>query len=259
MESQGLARWCIRIRIPGWVTGPLAVLLLTTSLTGCTSDELVKGAKVAGCSIAAGGTAYLGCSLIANKQKKNLCIYAALATATAAGAACYFAFAYENKEVKDYAATKTITKYTPTKGDQLHITSLEAVPSTVSPGANTTIKATYYVMTPDAQQDIPITEIWAFSAGDTTKKPEVVSKSITIKPGTRQPESTVPVPTDAPQGAYHIGLTVNGPEGLSDKKETILTIAGKTAFALPGEMPQAGYQCMDRCVPETWAYEVACM
>lgn len=201
---------------------------VAASLANCTGDELNEAGKVAACSIGAGGVAFLTCSVIANKKDREVCIYAALATATAAGIACYFVFFYKNTEVNDYDTTKAISKYAPKKGTVLRVTELTAVPSTVSPGGNTTIKATYSVMTPDAEQDIPIAESWEFHAGD--RKPEVVSRSITIKPGTRQAEGEIPIPDNAAGGAYRIVFTATTPDGMSDKRETRLNIIDKTAL-----------------------------
>lgn len=206
--------------------------VLALSLASCTTDELKDAGIVTACSVGAGGAALLACSLIAGEAKQG-CLYAALAMATAGGLACYFKFAYKNTEVKDYEATKAETKYKPKKGSILKVSSLSATPAKVSPGDKTTIKAVYSVMTPDPQQDVAVTETWEFRSGN--KNPQVISKDITVKPGTRQAESKIPVPKDAVAGAYGIMFSAKTPDNASDKKSTTLTIGGATASLSRGE------------------------
>lgn len=208
------------------LTGVLAVCL-----NACTTGELKDASAVTVCTVGAGGAALLACRLVTGETKRG-CIYAALAAAAAGGFACYFKFAYKNTELRDYETTKRQTRYRPTMGTTLKIVSLSATPARVGPGDVTTISAIYSVMTPDAEQDVPVTEVWEFHAGD--RKPEAVSKEVIVKPGTRQAESKVSVPKNAPAGSYGISFSARVPGEVMDKTATVLTISGMTTSIVPG-------------------------
>lgn len=209
----------------------LSIAALTVSgLPGCAT---LKNYSPRSAALACGaGGAALGAAAGAALARSDPLV-GALVGAVAGGllgaGSCYFITAYQNREVRDYQATKRMSDYDPSQGEVVKLTDLSVRPSSVSPGSKMSVNSTYYIMSPEAGQDLPVTETWSVSREEIVNGvPQLqsignFSSQKTIKPGTRESSGEIPLQNDAQEGAYVVNLQVTrGPH--RDKRSAEFTV-----------------------------------
>jgi len=116
--------------------------------------------------------------------------------------------AYLDHRDRTAAQTYQQHQYQPTQGVRIEVIGVDANPSTVAPGSQVTLLATYAVMAPDPQQQIQITEtrLVTFN-GQLVANP---ANTVIRTPGTYTSQVPVTLPAGAPAGQYELTVTVAG-------------------------------------------------
>jgi len=219
------------------IAGLLLIAFMNFSLQSCATMRSQAPASAA-LKCGAGGAlagAAAGAALDSENRLRGALI-GGLAGGLLGAGSCYFIASYRNQEVKGYQATKKVSGYNPSEGNVVRLTDLSLNPDTVTPGGQTVTKATYYVMTPNQNQDTPVTETWSVlkeEVIDNTPQFRPIgnfSNSITVKPGTRQSDGEIPLQSDAQEGSYLITLKVTQ-GALSDQKDANFTVTRDRALA----------------------------
>lgn len=129
-----------------------------------------------------------------------------------AAAYCFKAGPFASREVKGYEETRSATNYQADQGDVIQITRYSLTPAATAPGKVVVLNATYSVMAPNPNQEVPIIETRILKRlNPATKTYEVlgqVETPVTVKPGTRQADGSFPVPSGTPDGQYVVVLAV---------------------------------------------------
>lgn len=216
----------------------LSIVAVTSlSLPGCATLQNQSPSSAA-LSCGAGGAA-LGAAagaLLDSGNPLRGALIGALAGGLLGAGSCYFIASYENREVRDYQATKATADYDPSQGDIVKLTDMSLRPSSVIPGSKMSVNSNYYVMSPNADQDLSITETWSVSREELINGvPQLqpigsFSSSKTIKPGTRESSGEIPLQNDAQEGAYVVNLRVtHGTQ--SDERSAKFAVARNLAAA----------------------------
>ena len=80
------------------------------------------------------------------------------AIGTFLGATACFTITYRSRTVESYEKTSQEVAYRPSQGNAVQITEFQIAPATAGPGDKVTFQASYYVMTPDPDREISVTE-----------------------------------------------------------------------------------------------------
>jgi YMGG-like Gly-zipper len=202
------------------VSSLLILTVLAYSLYGCESMPRGFGTAIGGVSGGAIGALIGG---LAGDEKGAL--IGAGAGALVGGLVGY---AIASRQIKGYQTTKREQGYEPSEGEVVRITDFSVNPTVVSPGTQLAFQATYYIMTPNPDQEVPITEVRILKGFDpqTMQYRELgrtPARQVMIKPGTRQADGKIPIGQDAREGDYRIAFEVER-DGTRDQKELPLTI-----------------------------------
>ncbi|MDA2919413.1 SH3 domain-containing protein [Desulfobacterota bacterium AH_259_B03_O07] len=152
-----------------------------------------------------------GAAIDKKKRGRGALVGGAIGAAAAMGA-CFAIASYRNTEVSDYKSTSQQVNYQPSSGDVVRITDFSLYPTAVRPGQKVAFNAQYYVMAPNPQQDITVTETRTIKGYD--QKAETYtemgssSNQITMKPGTRRGDGVININNMTPHGNYLLELTV---------------------------------------------------
>jgi hypothetical protein len=212
------------------IFGPIVVLLSITlisySLAGCAGMSPRTKAALS-CGVVGG---LVGAAVGAAIDKKNRGRGAALGAAIGLAAgmgACFAIASYQNREVADYQRTSEEVSYQPSNGNKVEISEFSVSPSSVRPGDKISFNAEYYVMTPNPNEDITVTETRTIKAYDSSSGEynELGSSSnqITMKPGSRRADGVVNINGLTPQGDYIMALSVDY-NGNKAETESPLTV-----------------------------------
>jgi hypothetical protein len=204
------------------------VTLISILLAGCALTPEQKAATKCGLvgaaigGITGAGIAALKGALTGGINKKEIAIGAAAGTVVGgvSGAIlCYIKATHKNEETYNYQDTQKRIKYSSKQGDKVAIESIKVEPSIVKQGVNQELKltATYYVMTPNKDNDVDVIEQWGVDANST----DVPTK---IPQGTRKSFTTIPLPADAEKGKHTIWLIVKYADKTSQKITKEFTI-----------------------------------
>lgn len=114
--------------------------------------------------------------------------------------------------VADAAATARKVGYTASKGNQIKIQDFRVDPSAIAPGKEVKLAGNYYVMAPDSQKEVKVTETRTVSYYDEAEKEwkelGSVDAQVTSALGTRKAEGRFELPDDVPEGRYRIDFKV---------------------------------------------------
>lgn len=209
----------------------LSITLVSYSLAGCAGMSPRTKAALS-CGVVGG---LLGAAVGAAVDKKNrgrgAAIGAAIGVAAGMGA-CFAIASYQNREVADYQRTSQEVNYQPSSGNKLEISEFFLSPSAVRPGDKVAFNAQYYVMTPNPNEDITVTETRTIKAYDSSSGEynELGSSSnqITMKPGTRQGDGVVNINGLTPEGNYIMAFSVEY-NGNKAETESPLVISSKAS------------------------------
>ncbi len=205
----------------------VALTFLCMTFSGCATDSSAgKGA--------AGGAllgAIAGALLNPSDPLKGALVGAAAGAVV--GAIAGWVWDYTSKPTKDYAQTQRETAYSPSEGEKVAVTQYSLAPVQVEPGNPITLNSQYYVMVPEQDTDIKISEVRYVKRYDANSKSfEELGREntqVTVKPGTRDGSGKITLPKDAEPGVYRLGFGV----AYKDKKDereipvTVTRVQGK--------------------------------
>ncbi len=199
----------------------IAMLTLLTFLIGpmgcATVPEEHKGAAT-GAGIGAATGAVAGALLGSKGAKTEMAILGGLLGALAGGAIGHYA--YDTK--RSSQDTEKKYNYQPSQGIVIKVESASVEPSSISPGKQVDIVATYAVMTPTSGAEVSITEIREIWLGnELVGKPEV---TVTRQGGTFTSKVPMVLPADARRGTYKVSITIRSGT-IKETKETAFVVS----------------------------------
>ena len=227
--------------------------------TPLTPDQRATAQKQCIARYTAGGViggALIG-ALLARKRGEGALI------GGAAGGTLAFALAYGHcislySDLNSYPAadageTAQRVGYIPSAGNLTKIESFSLNPAAAAPGGKVQMNGSYYVMAPEANKEVKVTETRALSYLDPSsnqwKNLGSVDQEITSNLGTRRAEGTIDLPADVPEGRYLINFKVaaNGvqdqtSQGLFVKKGVAMRPAHDPMPGVPEDAHQAQTQ-----------------
>jgi len=226
----------------------VALLVIVTMLVSSCASTAPGGPSPTGSGVMSQpGTAALACGLggaavgaaIGGAAGRNWqgALIGAAAGALLAATTCFAIADYQSRQVRGYGETGQAIGYQPGQGDVVRITRYELVPAAVAPGGQIAFNATYYVMTPTPDQDVPITETRTLLVRDpgTNQYREVgrAPAQVTVKPGTRQSDGKIPVGSGVAEGNYQLLFEVSK-NGVKDTQALPITVTrDRTVLAAP--------------------------
>ena len=114
--------------------------------------------------------------------------------------------------VADARQTAVQTGWQPSRGNEVRIQNYTVTPRELRPGGGVTMNGSYYVMAPDGQKDVKVTETRTVAYFDPSanawKELGSVDQNITAALGTRRAEGKFDLPSDVPAGRYRLTLKV---------------------------------------------------
>lgn len=140
----------------------------------------------------------------------------------AAGGALAFAVAWgqclqqysdlKSFPVADARQTAQQVGYNPSRGSEIKIQSFSIDPNSLAPGGEMKLNGSYYVMAPEGQKEVKVTETRAVQyfdpAQNAWKDLGSVDGQITSALGTRRAEGRFDMPKDVPEGRYRVTMKV---------------------------------------------------
>jgi len=125
------------------------------------------------------------------------------------------------------AETAKRTGYDTSQGEVIKIENYVLNPPGVSPGGKVQMNGSYYVMAPEGEREVKVTETRALAFLDPEKNEwkdlGSVDQEVTSAIGTRRAEGNFDIPADAPEGRYRITLKVSA-FGKTDQLAQNLTV-----------------------------------
>jgi len=193
----------------------------------CIAKYTLAGALIGGCTGALGGAAVKGKKGAVRGGVGGTIIGGLLGYAYAWGKCFDKLSTIKSEKIKDYDETVRTVDYRKEEGTKVKIMNFLLNPTVVRPGETVTMNAQYYALDPVKEKDLLVTEMRVLKVYDEEKRQFVevgrVPNDITIAPGLRNADGTFPIPPDAPEGRFVIGLEITC-AGKIDKAEMPLTI-----------------------------------
>jgi hypothetical protein len=160
-----------------------------------------------------------------------------------AGGALAFAIAYgkclavysdlQSYPVAGAEETAQKTGYEPSQGYVTKIDDFYLDPEGVAPGGRVQMNGAYYVMAPEGEKEVKVTETRTLHYYDPEAKEwkelGSVDNEITSALGTRKAEGSFDIPKDVPEGRYQVTLKVAS-QGKEDQVTKDLTVKKGYAF-----------------------------
>ncbi|OPY91024.1 MAG: hypothetical protein A4E72_00344 [Syntrophus sp. PtaU1.Bin208] len=179
----------------------------------------------------------LGGALLGALSGKGEGLLIGAAAGAAVGGALAFAIAWGHclsaySDLKSYPVaggqeTASRTGYNSSQGEVIKIENYFLNPTGVSPGGKVQMNGSYYVMAPEGEREVKVTETRALSFLDPEKNEwkelGAVDQEVTSAIGTRRAEGSFDIPADAPEGQYRITLKVSA-FGKTDQLTKDLTV-----------------------------------
>lgn len=145
------------------------------------------------------------------------------AVGAATGGAIGFAYAWgkclslystlQSQQVGTYSETAQQVNYRPSQGQVVKIQDFSLTPGLVSPGGAVKLGGSYYVLTPEREKEMKVTETRVVKYYDPEKSQWVdlgqVEQEITAAPGSRKADGNFDIPKDVPEGQYRIAFKVS--------------------------------------------------
>lgn len=211
----------------------LSILLFSFSLTSCAGMS-PKTKTTLTCGVAGGLLgAVVGAAVDSKNRGRGALIGAAIGAIGAMGA-CFAIASYQNTEVADYNTTTQQVDYQPASGDVIRITEFTVDPTAVNAGQDVSFIAQYYVMTPNPNQEITVTETRTIKAYDeqenTYNELGSTVNQVTMKPGTRRGDGVININSLTPDGNYILAFSVEY-AGKKVETESPLTIGNAPVVA----------------------------
>jgi hypothetical protein len=206
--------------------GALILVLLLSSCAGMlpdpnsitTEEERVSARNKCVAMYTAGGA--IGGALVGLLVRSD---WKGAAVGAAAGGAIGFAYAWgkclslystlNSQQVATYAETAQQVNYRPSQGQIVKIQDFGLAPTLVSPGGAVKMGGSYYVLAPEREKEMKVTETRVVKYYDPEKRQWVdlgeVQQEITAAPGTRKADGNFDIPKDVPEGQYRIAFKVS--------------------------------------------------
>jgi hypothetical protein len=209
MERRGL--------LPKGCCLSLSVVLVGMSVAGCASMKAGNGSspdQVSEATLICGETGARTGAAIGEGVSHDWrgALIGGVGGAVVAGTACFAMAEYQSRQVRGYAETRQAVNYQPAQGGVVEVTQYAVTPAATSPGTQVVFKATYYVMTPNPDEDVPITETRIVNMYDRAaggyKELGRVASQVTIKPGTRQADGKWEIRSGVAEGQYRVVFQV---------------------------------------------------
>jgi len=179
----------------------------------------------------------LGGALIGALSGKGHGALIGAAAGAAVGGALAFAIAWGHclsaySDLKSYPIaggreTAQRTGYNTSQGEIIKIENYYLNPTGIAPGGKIQMNGSYYVMAPQGEREVKVTETRSLSFFDPDKNEwkelGAVDQEVTSAIGTRRAEGNFDIPADAPEGQYRITLKVSA-FGKADQLTQDLTV-----------------------------------
>ena len=115
--------------------------------------------------------------------------------------------------VADARQTAVNVGYVPSRGNEVRIQNFTVTPAEIKAGGSLKLSGNYYVMSPDAQQQVKVVEtrtVHYFDTEDNTWK-ELGSETtpVTAALGTRRTEGQTSMPSEVAEGRYRVTFKVS--------------------------------------------------
>jgi len=190
----------MRVSVRQSVAGVAIVMLLAA---GCQYTEEHPNTTL-GVGVGAAGGAVVGALA---GGKKGAVIGAVVGAAAGGAVGAYL-------DHKDKTATQTDAEhnYQPQQGVRLEFMNVAADPTTVAPGGEVNLVATYALMAPNAQQHIQVTEDRVVTLNG--QKVAETSTTVDRTPGTWTSKVPITLGPNSPTGTYQLQVTATA-EGQS--------------------------------------------
>jgi len=113
-------------------------------------------------------------------------------------------------ETRDKGAqeTKRAANYTPEQGTRVDLAGVAADPNQVAAGGKVYLQATYAVLAPNDQAEVPLVETRVVTYQG-TKVAELVS-NVSRQPGTYTTQVPIDLRPDSPKGSYELTVSIAG-------------------------------------------------
>lgn len=197
---------CAALPPPGT---PLTEKQRAEAQQGCINQYVLGGAV---------GGALLGMLISSKRDRAQGAVLGA-----AAGGALAYSFAWgkclayysdvNSFPVADARQTAANVGYVPSRGNEVRIQNFSITPATLKAGGMFKFNGSYYVMSPDAQQQVKVTEtrtIHFFDPEDNTwKELGTENTPLTAALGTRRADGQVSMPNEVAEGRYRVTFKVS--------------------------------------------------
>ncbi|GAB4398229.1 MAG: hypothetical protein OHK0048_09170 [Rhodoferax sp.] len=164
------------------------------------------------------GGALLGMLVSSNKDRAQGAVVGAIAGGALAHSYAWGkCLAYYNDTnsfpVADAQQTATQVGYNPARGNEVKIQNFTVTPAMLAPGGTLRLAGSYYVMAPNAQQQVKVTEtrtVHYLDPSDNSWK-ELGSETtpVTAALGTRRSEGQTGMPAEVAEGRYRVTFKVS--------------------------------------------------
>jgi hypothetical protein len=226
--------------------GFLVIMLIMLSLQGCASVQQSMGQSPGrATTICAAGGALVGAAAGAALAENRLlgALIGGVAGAVTAGATCFAIARAASTQTRDYQQTQQVVGYQPTQGTVVRVDRLSLDPASVAPGEEFLWRSEYVVMAPDPHADLTVVETRILSAYDEQKREwkELgrIPTTITAKPGSRQDEAKMTMPTRTTAQRYQVTFQV-AHNNVVDQKSQEMFVATRQSSVPPGAPHLAG-------------------
>ena len=186
--------------------------LMLLAAQGC---SFIEGHKKT--VIGAGAGAVVGGVVGGVAKGKKGAVIGALAGALAGG----LIGAYLDHKDKPAKETKETYNYKAAEGTRVELAGVAADPNAVSPGGKVYLQATYAVMAPNDQQELPVVETRLVTLGNTTVAE--LTSNVNRAPGTYTSQVPINLKADATRGRYELTITVAA-GGITRKRSSFFVV-----------------------------------
>jgi hypothetical protein len=220
----------------------LSVVLVVVSFAGCAGtttgggsvlDRPGEAAVICGAAGAVTGAAIGG----AASQDWRGALIGGLAGGALAGSACFAIAEYRSRAVKGYAETRETVNYRPAQGDVVEVSHYAITPGAVSPGNQASFQASYYVMTPNPDEEVTVTEtrivkMYDQAAGGYKELGRAASQ-VTVKPGTRQADGKWDIRSGVAEAQYLVVFEVAKSERSAARELPLIVTRDQAVLQAP--------------------------
>jgi hypothetical protein len=202
-----------------------AALLVLVAIfpQGCATMPQSSGeaALLCGAAGAAGGAA-IGAAVAGGRNTLTGALIGAAIGGLVGAATCFAIAEYKSQQTKGYQETQQAVQYQPDQGEVVQITNFSLDPSAAAPGSQIAFNSNYYVMNPNSNAEVNVTETRTLKkfdpASNQYKDMGRPASTVTMKPGTRSADGKFDVRSGVEPGKYLLAFKVES-GSKADEKE----------------------------------------